>query len=267
MMLRKLYTGYALLLFVVTFIVFFILLQYPILFRKKHHWVGIINRWWARCLFFLCAIPVRMEWRFRRNPKQQYIFCPNHFSYLDIPVMGLNPHNTIFVGKNDMEKIPLFGYMYRKLHITVNRSKLKSRFETFVKSCKAIDEGKSLVIFPEGGIVSEHEPVLAPLKDGAFRVAIEKQIPLVPVTMPYNHLILPPHTFLLRHGRVKIIFHEPLETKGLTLRDLDHLKQRMFDIIQNELNRHYANRQGTSVQTGSSGPAGTHGSRSKEIQP
>lgn len=239
-LLRYLYTGYAILLFGLSFIPFFILLLIPIVWRRQHQLVGIFNRWWARLLFFLCAMPVRLEWRFKRNPREQYIFCPNHFSYLDIPVMGLNPHNTIFVGKNDMEKIPLFGFMYRKLHITVNRRKLKSKFETFVKSCRAIDEGKSLVIFPEGGIISEYEPVLAPLKDGAFRVAIEKQIPLVPVTLPYNRLILPAHTFLLKWGKVKAIFHEPIQTKGLTLNDLDRIKQQMYDVIQFELDRHYA---------------------------
>lgn len=241
-LLRYLYTGYALTLFGLSFTIFFVLLLIPIIWRRQHRLVGIFNRWWARLLFFLCAIPVKLEWRFKRNPKQQYIFCPNHFSYLDIPVMGLNPHNTIFVGKNDMEKIPLFGFMYRRLHITVNRRKLKSKFETFVKSCRAIDEGKSLVIFPEGGIISEHEPVLAPLKDGAFRVAIEKQIPLVPVTLPYNRLILPAHTFLLNWGKVKAIFHEPIQTEGLTLGDLDRLKQQMYDVIQHELDRHYADR-------------------------
>lgn len=244
-LLRYLYTGYALTLFGLSFVIFFVLLLIPIIWRRQHKLVGIFNRWWARILFFLCAIPVKLEWRFQRNPNKQYIFCPNHFSYLDIPVMGLNPHNTIFVGKNDMEKIPLFGFMYRRLHITVNRKKLKSKFETFVKSCRAIDEGKSLVIFPEGGILSEYEPVLAPLKDGAFRVAIEKQIPLVPVTLPYNRLILPAHTFLLKWGKVKAIFHEPIYTDGLTLNDLDRLKQQMYDVIQNELDRHYAGRKST----------------------
>ncbi|GIV36710.1 MAG: 1-acyl-sn-glycerol-3-phosphate acyltransferase [Cyclobacteriaceae bacterium] len=239
-LLRFLYTCYAVTLFGLTFLPFFLLLLIPIVWRKQHKLVGIFNRWWARLLFLLCGMPVKLEWRFMRNPRQQYIFCPNHFSYLDIPVMGLNPHNTIFVGKNDMEKIPLFGFMYRKLHITVNRKRLKSRFETFVKSCRAVDEGKSLVIFPEGGIISEYEPVMAPLKDGAFRVAIEKQIPLVPVTLPYNHLILPAHTFLLRWGKVKAIFHEPIPTHGLTLNDLDRLKEQMYNIIQSELNRHYA---------------------------
>jgi 1-acyl-sn-glycerol-3-phosphate acyltransferase len=237
---RVLYTGYALLVFSILFVVFFIPLLVPIAFPRQHRLVGILNRWWARALFFFTFLPVKTEWRFKPDKKRQYIFCPNHFSYLDIPVMGLNKHNTIFVGKNDMENIPLFGFMYRKLHITVDRSKLKSKFNTFLRSCRAIDEGKSLVIYPEGGIISEKEPVMARLKDGAFRVAIEKQIPVVPVTIPYNRLILPPDKFLLRWGVVKLIFHEPIETTGLGLADMPVLKQRVYSVIQTELDKHYA---------------------------
>lgn len=239
---RILYTAYGLFIFSLLFLIFFILLLIPIVFKKQHQLVGIFNRWWARALFFLTFLPVKVEWRFEPDPNQQYIFCPNHFSYLDIPVMGLNKHNTIFVGKNDMENIPLFGYMYRKLHITVDRSKLKSKFNTFLRSCQAIDEGKSLVIYPEGGIISEKEPVMARLKDGAFRVAIEKEIPLVPVTIPFNRIILPPDKFLLHWGLVKLIFHEPIQTGGTVLADMPALKQQLYTVIQTELDKHNATR-------------------------
>ncbi len=90
-----------------------------------------------------------------------------------------------------MEGIPFFGYMYKKLHITVDRSKLKSRYTTLKRSMEAIDHGKSLVIFPEGGIITEREPVLSRFKDGAFRIAIDKQIPIVPVSIPYNGYFCP----------------------------------------------------------------------------
>jgi 1-acyl-sn-glycerol-3-phosphate acyltransferase len=167
-----------------------------------------------------------------------YIFAPNHFSYLDIPTLGLNHHNTIFVGKSDMENIPVFGFMYRKLHITVDRAKLKSRYSTMKRSLDAVDEGKSLVIFPEGGIVTDKDPVLHKFKDGAFRVAIEKQIPIVPVTIPYNWIILPPDQFLLRWHRLKVIFHQPISTQGMTLNDVQVLKEKVFKTIDEEMIQH-----------------------------
>ena len=106
------------------------------------------------------------------------------------------------------------------------------------QSQEAIDNGKSLVIYPEGGIMTKKEPVMGKFKDGAFRTAIEKQIPVVPVTIPYNWIILPPYEFLVWRGRIKVIFHEPIETTGLTLNDVDMLKEKVFTVINEELKKH-----------------------------
>jgi 1-acyl-sn-glycerol-3-phosphate acyltransferase len=237
---RLIQTGFALLVFTVLFALFFVPLLVPIFFPTQHRWVGRLNRWWAHAFFRLAFIRYRVVVRGTLDPLAQYIFCPNHFSYLDIPTLGLNPHNSIFVGKNDMEKIPLFGFMYGKLHITVDRAKLMSKFETYLKSLAALDEGKSLVIFPEGGIVTPRPPKMARFKEGAFRVAIQKQIPIVPVTIPHNWIILPDRkNLLLERGTVEVIFHPPIAVAGMTLDDLETLKTKVFQEIQAELFKHY----------------------------
>lgn len=235
---RGLYTFYGLIIFSLLFVVFFFLLLIPIIFPKKFRLVGTFNRWWAKLLFIFIGIPFKVIYKERLNPKRQYIFCPNHCSYLDIPTVALNRHNTVFVGKNDMENIPFFGFMYSKLHITVDRAKLKSRYITLVKSLKAIDKGKSLVIFPEGGIVTKYPPAMGEFKDGAFRAAIEKQIPIVPVTIPYNWIILPSDQFLLHWKPLKIIFHEPIDPSIYTLKELHILKAKVKSVIENELYNH-----------------------------
>jgi 1-acyl-sn-glycerol-3-phosphate acyltransferase len=232
---RALYTGYGVVVFATLFFLALPFFLIPMYFNKRHSMIGIINRWWARLLFFFIAIPFKVEYRSPLYKGKKYIFCSNHFSYLDIPTLGLVSENTIFVGKTGIENIPLFGYMYGKLHITVDRKKLKSRYESVKRSMEAINEGKSLVIFPEGGIVTKKDPQMAKFKDGAFRIAIEKQIAIVPVTIPYNWIILPPEEFLLRWHPLKVIFHEPLETAGLTLQDVGTLKDKLFSIIESEL--------------------------------
>ena len=237
--LRILHTAYGFLIFSILFFIFFPLLIIPILFPKQFHLVGIFNRWWAKSMFIFVPLPFKVDCRTKLDSKRKYIFCPNHFSYLDIPTMGLTPINTIFVGKSAMEKIPLFGFMYGKLHITVDRKSLKSRSNSLLASMQAIDEGKSLVIYPEGGMVSKNPPHMGAFKDGAFRVAIEKQIPIVPVTIPYNWIILPDQKKMILHaGKVKVIFHEPIETTGLTLDHVNELKRRVFQIIDDELKKH-----------------------------
>ncbi|WP_157494065.1 lysophospholipid acyltransferase family protein [Fulvivirga imtechensis] len=234
---QGLHAAYAVVIFATTFIFFFPLLMLPVIFPRHFHLVGVLNRWWARIFLSASFIPYENDYRVKLDTSRQYIFCPNHFSYLDIPSMGLNEVNSIFVGKSDMEKIPLFGFMYKKLHITVNRDSLKSRYSTFVKSCEAIDQGKNLTIFPEGGIITVNPPDMARLKDGAFRTAIEKQIAIIPVTIPFNWIILPDSSFLPRRRKMKIIYHEPIETKGLTISDIDYLKKKTFEVIDSELKK------------------------------
>lgn len=235
---RTLHTFYGLFVFALLFLIFFWLLLIPILFPSQHKLIGVVNRWWAKLLFIFVFLPYRIEYRAKLDPKKVYIFCANHFSYLDIPAMGLVPVNTVFVGKNDMEKVPLFGFMYRKLHITVNRGSMRSRGATVKRSMEAIDEGKSLIIFPEGGMLTKHPPHMVPFKDGAFRTAIEKQIPIVPVTLPFNWLILPDQNPMrLFAGRIEVIFHRPIETDGLDLSHVSELKQKVFSVIDHELKK------------------------------
>lgn len=237
-LIRVVHTIYGFFVFSVLFFLFLPLLLIPIVLPEKFKLVGIFNRWWARLMFIFCFLPFRVETRGKLDSNRQYIFCPNHFSYLDIPTMGLNPINAVFVGKNDMEKIPLFGFMYRKLHITVDRKSMRSRSETMLASMRAIDSGKSLVIYPEGGMATKNPPQMVPFKDGAFRTAIEKQIPIVPVTIPYNWIILPDQKKMILHaGKVKVIFHEPIETKGMTLESISLLKRQVFSVIQSELSK------------------------------
>lgn len=232
--LGKVHLFYCLLLFSVSFLLVFPFFLVPIVFKKKFQLVGVINRVWGHVLFPLVFLPFKVELRGVFNSSKQYIFCPNHFSYLDIPVMALNPYNAIFVGKDEMEKIPLFGFMYRNLHITVNREKLKSRYDTYVKSGEALDQGKSLTIFPEGGIVSKEFPRMARFKDGAFRLAIEKQIPIVPVTIATNWIILPDGLTSLKRETIRLVFHEPIEP-DTTRWTVQTLKDEVYRTIDTEL--------------------------------
>lgn len=235
-LLKRLYSLYAFILFTASFLIIFPFFLLIIPIKRWHGFTANLNRIWAKVYFPLVAIPVKCTFEQPLDPKAQYVFCPNHFSYLDIAIMGYTPVDFIFVGKSSISKVPLFGYMFKKLHIMVDRSSLKSKYNTFVRACQAIDEGRSLVMFPEGGIVSHHPPKMHKFKDGPFRVAIEKQIAIVPVTIPFNWIILPDdNRFLLHHHRNELIFHAPISTKGMSMADLDGLKETLFNTINTEL--------------------------------
>lgn len=236
---RILYSVYALTIFIIGFVILFPFYLLFIQREKWHKYALFVNRIWAKFFFTFIFLPVKIDFRFKLDKKKNYVFCPNHASYLDIPIVGLKPHKFVFVGKNSMEKIPFFGYMYRKLHITVDRESLRSRWNTLVEAKEALDKGISILIFPEGGIFTTDPPKMTSFKDGPFRLAIEKQIPIVPVTIPYNWIILPEENKLLRWKKAVVIYHEPLSTEGLTLSDVDSLKEKTFNVIHNELNKYF----------------------------
>ncbi len=237
-LLRRLHTFLGLVGFVLFFGILLPFFIVPIYSPRRFNWTGKLNRIWAKGTLLFCFLGYRVIVNKGIDLRGQYIFCPNHFSYLDIPTMGLNPVDSVFVGKSSMETVPVFGWMYGRLHITVDRARLRSKYSTYVKSKEALDEGKSLVIYPEGGIFSPYPPQLAPFKEGPFRLAIEKQIPIVPVTIPNNWIILPPHEFLVRLGVVEVIFHEPIQTVGMTLADVQPLMDLTYGVIEKELTKH-----------------------------
>ncbi len=177
-----------------------------------------------------------MEGREKIGSNRPYVFVANHFSYLDIAMMGFVPGDVVFVGKSSIRKVPIFGYYFKNLHIAVNRSSLKSRGDALLQSKNVIQQGSSLVIFPEGGIVTTNPPELGRFKDGAFNLAIEKQIPIIPVTLSYNHLILPDDgRLLLNFKSGKMIFHKPISTLGMTVKELPKVKALCFKTIQDQL--------------------------------
>ncbi|NJN25875.1 MAG: 1-acyl-sn-glycerol-3-phosphate acyltransferase [Cyclobacteriaceae bacterium] len=238
---RRIYSTYSLTLFALIFILMLPLFALMIRIDRRHPIIFWLHRVWAWLFYTFSFIPIRSVFSPKLDLKEQYIFCSNHFSYLDIPAIGINKVRPIFVGKHSLGKIPLFGYMYRNIHITLNRENLKSRYDALGKCARELDNGHNLVIFPEGGIVSQHVPRMARFKDGAFRLAIEKQVAIVPVTIPYNWILLPDDgSLLLKRHKNLVIFHDPIETKGLTMADLEGLKARVFEVIDKELRQRNA---------------------------
>lgn len=208
--------------------------------EKWHKYIYYLAKFWVGALFRLNFLSVEVEYKFKPNKKQVYVFAPNHTSFLDIPMMMYAVRQLfIFVGKSSIAKVPLLGYVYQRMHITVDRSNARSKYSVLEKSKMAVRKNKSVLIFPEGGIITENPPQMTPFKEGAFRLAIEEQIPIVPITMPYNWIVLPDEKIPpYHHHQLKAIFHEPIETQGMTLDDLPLLRQRVFEIIDNELKAH-----------------------------
>ena len=235
--LARLFTFYAAILFILTFLIFF-----PLFFlsAQNEKWHGLalrVDYLWARLYFPLIFLNVKFDIQFDLVKNRQYILCANHFSYLDIPAIARIPIYTKFIGKSSIATVPFFGYMFRKIHIPVNRSNSKSRGQSILQARKALDMGYGLSFFPEGGIKTKKPPQMTPFHDGAFRLAIEKQIPIIPVTFHDNYKIQPdePH-FNIFPGKMRIVLHPPILPATQDEAEIKALKKKVFDIIQSELN-------------------------------
>lgn len=233
---KKIYSIYAFLIFGLTFLLLFPLFLICIWIPNWEKYGRKVNQFWANLFFFLIFMPIKVEGKENIKKGQPYIFAANHFSYLDIAMMGFIPGDVVYIGKSSIRKVPLFGYYFKKLHIAVNRSSIKSRSEVLVRAKNAISKGSSIVIFPEGGITTGMPPHMNKFKDGAFSLAIDKQIPLIPVTLSFNYLILPDDgRLLLNFKKGKIVIHPPIQTLGLTSKDLSSIKNKCYYTIQDQL--------------------------------
>lgn len=237
---KKMYSVWCTTWFVLPFLTSYPLFRFFIAkpYRLKH--AHTLNRLWSKLQLRMYLMPVKVTGKEYIDPAQHYVFAPNHSSYIDIPmILAAVPGFINFVGKKSLTKVPLWGKIYDALYISVDRDSPVSSAKAYISSKKSLEAGRSVVIFPEGKISPESGRNLLPFKDGPFKLAIEKQVPIVPIVMPYNHLFLPDvkGQLVIRYHPLEMNIYPPIPTEGLTLQDVAFLKQQTFNLIQEELHQ------------------------------
>lgn len=153
----------------------------------------------------------------------------------DIMLMLVTVKNPfVFVGKKELSKIPLFGFFYKRTCILVDRNDAKSRQTVFLRAQRRLRQGLSVCIFPEGGVPDENV-VLDDFKDGAFRLAINHQIPVVPITFIDNKKRFSWSFFSGSPGIMRVKVHHFVQTKELTKKDTKCLNLKSHQIILEQL--------------------------------
>ena len=192
-------------------------------------------RAWSYVLVYGMGFNIKKQIDQELDRNQSYMFCPNHASFMDpfvLIVLSKNP--IVFVGKKELVKIPIFGFFYKRVVIMVDRSSPKSRKRVFEMAKKRLQGGTSIGIFPEG-LVPSKDVVLAPFKKGAFSLAIEYQIPVVPQTY-YDGKRLFSWNFLKGGlGTFRVKQHKFIDTRGVKISDVEKIKENTFQAIYNEL--------------------------------
>jgi 1-acyl-sn-glycerol-3-phosphate acyltransferase len=181
----------------------------------------------ARLIVMFAGVRTKVISRFTPDKNGTYVYCPNHTSYLDIVLTYIAISEYFhFMGKVELESVPLFNIFFKKMNIGVNRESIKGSHKAYMRAITDLEKNISISIFPEATIHA-CSPQLGPMKNGAFKLAIEKQVPIVPVVYIDNWKILPDvpnRIYGGRPGTARIVVLPPIETKGMTEENLIELK-------------------------------------------
>src|SRR6185312_2406945 len=159
---------------------------------KAPHVAHKLSRFWSAFLFTFFFIRVDVKGKELIKPDQPYVFVCNHNSQLDIPLFARACTNTFrFLSKIEMTKVPIMGYVVKKLYITVDRKSKEDRVKSIERMKDSLlRERISVVLFPEG-TRNRTNHALLDFKDGAFRLAIDTQLPIAVLTIMNTKELLP----------------------------------------------------------------------------
>lgn len=192
------------------------------------------GRYWTGLLFRKAAVVHQVLnplWRFRvvgtppRDPRRPYVVISNHQSFVDILLIAHLPFEMKWLSKVEMFKIPVVGWLMRLADdIPVTRGERSSGSAALAACADRLSKKVSVMIFPEG--TRSKDGSLQEFKDGAFKLAIENQVPILPLAVHGTRTALRKNDWRLGHADAEVRILDEIPTTGLTLDDVEMLKQR-----------------------------------------
>jgi len=198
-----------------------------------------IIRLWSIGWLWLIGMPVRISGK--RPPEGRYIVVANHISYLDtLVIFPAIPGYFRALGKKEISRIPVIGFIYKQVVIMVDRNNIHSRARSMRLLWRVLHHEGNIIIFPEGTFNETGKPLKA-FYDGAFRLAINTQTPIFPVIFPDTinrwHYSA---WWKLWPGRNRAVYLQPIEVSGLTMKSLPMLKEQVYTAMETELMKYKA---------------------------
>lgn len=202
--------------------------------RRQHR----VAQAWARMLLRLARIRVQVE-GLDHIPSGPMVMVCNHLSYMDVPVLfAALPLQFRILAKQGLFKIPfLGGHLRRAQHLAVDQSNVRASMRSLLQAAAAVSTGLPLFIFPEAG--RSFSGVMQAFVPGAFFIAIQAQVPVLPMVLIGTYELLPPSTAHLRPGRAQLLIGKPVATAGLNRHDAPALAQQVHDQMAALYERHH----------------------------
>jgi 1-acyl-sn-glycerol-3-phosphate acyltransferase len=192
-------------------------------------------RLWARICLLIAGVRLEIEGEENIPAEGAHIYMPNHQSTFDILVLfaGLSDQFR-WLAKKELFKIPLFGLCMRQSgYISIDRSDRKKAIASMKEAAQRIHDGTSVVIFPEG--TRSEDGKLLPFKKGGFVLALQAQVPIIPVVINGSAKVQRKHTRRVNPGTIRVTLLPSIPTEGLTTADRDALMEKVREPINRRL--------------------------------
>ncbi len=217
----------------------FVLLATPLLGAASYALSYVNIRWsvymgvlWAKYSLWISMIRAQVYGSENIDPTQSYVVVVNHESNLDIVgLYGFLPVDFRWVMKIEIRKIPILGPACERMkHVFIDRSNREKAIESLQRAKSQLTNGTSILFFPEG--TRNNKPEMLPFKKGAFRMAIDLQLPVLPVTLRNTGVLLPNNSVEARPGTLELVIHKPIPVENLTIDDTTTLMAQARESIQ-----------------------------------
>jgi 1-acyl-sn-glycerol-3-phosphate acyltransferase len=191
---------------------------------KRQHWCAQV---WCRLIARTAGARVSVYGAEHIRTNTSYVFLSTHQSYMDIPAMlGYLPAQLRIAAKKILFRIPFMGWhLWRAGHIPIDRSSTQNAVTSMQRAAAYLQGGICAFVFPEG--TRSRDGHLHQFKKGGFKLALQAQVPIIPITIIGTRRIIPPDSIIFRPGPIDMYVDEPISTRGLTDDDIELLMRRV----------------------------------------
>ena len=190
---------------------------------------------WARLTAYAAFMRIKITGRNNIDNSQSYVVVVNHQSAMDIIALyGWLGIDFRWVMKQEIRKVPFLGYAcYRVGHVYIDRKNQAAAIQSLEVAKERVHSGTSVLFFPEGTRTSSS--ALKPFKKGAFKMALDLGLPILPITLSGTDHVMPTKSLDLMPGKVDMVVHPAISTKGMTEDNIEELMQQSFEAINRSL--------------------------------
>lgn len=232
--LGRVFALWALIVFAGSMLLFYIPIWITILWPEPRRTILVFRVFKVWMSVFFIFSGVRRVYKGKQNFKkgENYIVVCNHNSFMDVPLSSPGiPGTNKTIAKKEMAAIPIFGMVYKRGSVIVDRKSEESRRKSYMKMKEVLDMGLHMCIYPEGTRNKSTEP-LQRFHDGAFKLAVETKKQVIPAVIFHTRKVLPRKTFYFWPHHVEMHFLAPVSVEEKTAQQL---KEEVFEIMKSRL--------------------------------